>query len=122
MTTAFDPVDLAGIRLANRIAMAPMTRSRADGRDRTPTAIVAEYYAQRASAGLIISEGIQPVAEGQGYPDTPGLHSREQIAAWRRVIRPSARSSANSFVSMMPPLLLMLSVIGPVDRPRSDSC
>ncbi|MFF5972810.1 alkene reductase [Streptomyces sp. NPDC012769] len=85
MTTAFDPVDLAGTRLANRIAMAPMTRSRADGVHRTPSPLVAEYYAQRASAGLIVTEGIQPVPEGQGYPNTPGLHSREQIAAWREV-------------------------------------
>ncbi|WP_418956344.1 alkene reductase [Streptomyces tritici] len=85
MTTAFDPVDLAGTPLANRIAMAPMTRSRADGERRTPTAAVAEYYAQRASAGLLISEGIQPSRVGQGYPNTPGLHDREQIAAWREV-------------------------------------
>ncbi|MFJ9429604.1 alkene reductase [Streptomyces sp. NPDC101490] len=85
MTTAFDPVDLAGTRLANRIAMAPMTRSRADATSRTPTALVAEYYAQRATAGLIITEGVQPVPGGQGYPFTPGLHSRAQIAAWREV-------------------------------------
>ncbi|RSM32833.1 alkene reductase, partial [Amycolatopsis balhimycina DSM 5908] len=85
MTTAFDPVDLAGTRLANRIAMAPMTRSRADGDSRTPTALVAEYYAQRASAGLIITEGTQPSAVGQGYPNTPGLHSAEQVASWRTV-------------------------------------
>ncbi|WP_137990137.1 alkene reductase [Streptomyces vilmorinianum] len=85
MTTAFDPIDLAGARLANRIAMAPMTRSRADAVRRTPTALVAEYYAQRASAGLIITEGTQPSAVGQGYPDTPGLHSAEQTAAWREV-------------------------------------
>ncbi|MFD7324521.1 alkene reductase [Streptomyces sp. NPDC059875] len=85
MTTAFDPIDLAGVRLPNRIAMAPMTRSRAHGADRTPTALVVEYYAQRASAGLIITEGTQPSAVGQGYPDTPGLHSAEQTAAWREV-------------------------------------
>ncbi|MBT2443382.1 alkene reductase [Streptomyces sp. ISL-36] len=85
MTTAFDPIDLAGARLSNRIAMAPMTRSRAHGKDRTPTALVAEYYAQRASAGLIITEGVQPSAVGQGYPNTPGLHSAAQIAAWREV-------------------------------------
>ncbi|MFG3509083.1 alkene reductase [Streptomyces sp. NPDC047821] len=84
MTTAFDPIDLSGTRLANRIAMAPMTRSRA-GAGRVPTALTAEYYAQRASAGLIITEGIQPSPVGQGYPDTPGLHSDEQTAAWRRV-------------------------------------
>ncbi|MFF7729308.1 alkene reductase [Streptomyces sp. NPDC008001] len=84
MTTAFDPIDLAGTRLANRIAMAPMTRSRA-GEGGTATELVADYYAQRASAGLIITEGIQPSAVGQGYPWTPGLHSAGQVASWRKV-------------------------------------
>lgn len=85
MTTAFDPIDLSGTQLANRIAMAPMTRSRSYGPSHVPTDAVAEYYAQRASAGLIITEGIQPSVIGQGYPDTPGLHSEEQIAGWRKV-------------------------------------
>ncbi|MFF2505606.1 alkene reductase [Streptomyces sp. NPDC058067] len=84
MTTAFDPIDLSGVQLANRIAMAPMTRSRA-GEGGTATDLTVEYYAQRASAGLIITEGIQPSAAGQGYAWTPGLHSDEQIASWRRV-------------------------------------
>ncbi|MFI5758373.1 alkene reductase [Streptomyces sp. NPDC051569] len=85
MTTAFDPIDLSGTQLANRIAMAPMTRSRAFGPGNAPTDSVTEYYAQRASAGLIITEGTQPSVVGQGYPFTPGLHSAEQIAAWRNV-------------------------------------
>ncbi|MFE5910203.1 alkene reductase [Streptomyces wedmorensis] len=101
MPTAFDSVDLAGTRLANRIAMAPMTRSRADAELRTPTATVAEYYAQRASAGLIITEGVQPVAEGQGYPFTPGLHSREQIAAWRRVTDAVHERGGRIFAQLM---------------------
>ncbi|MER5788816.1 alkene reductase [Streptomyces sp. NPDC001980] len=84
MTTAFDPIDLPGHRLANRIAMAPMTRSRA-AQGGLPTALMAEYYSQRASAGLVVTEGIQPSAVGQGYPDTPGLHTAEQTAAWRAV-------------------------------------
>ncbi|MEU1473389.1 alkene reductase [Streptomyces sp. NPDC005761] len=84
MTTAFDSLDLAGTRLANRIALAPMTRSRA-AEGGVPTQLTAEYYAQRASAGLVITEGIQPSVVGQGYPSTPGLHSDEQIAAWRKV-------------------------------------
>ncbi|MEU7532004.1 alkene reductase [Saccharothrix sp. NPDC042600] len=83
MTTPFDALDLAGTRLANRIVMSPMTRSRAHGT--VPTPAMAEYYAQRASAGLIITEGIQPSAVGQGYVDTPGLHTDEQVAGWRRV-------------------------------------
>ena len=84
MTTAFDSHDLAGTPLANRIALAPMTRSRA-GEGGVPTELTAEYYAQRASAGLLITEGVQPSVVGQGYPGTPGLHSDEQIAGWRRV-------------------------------------
>ncbi|MFI5934721.1 alkene reductase [Actinoplanes sp. NPDC051494] len=85
MTTAFDAHDLGGKRLANRIAMAPMTRSRAYGPGATPTELTATYYAQRAGAGLIITEGIQPSVVGQGYTSTPGLHTDEQIAAWRPV-------------------------------------
>ncbi len=84
MTTAFDPIDLGGTPLASRIAMAPMTRNRA-GEGGVPPALMAEYYAQRATAGLIISEGIQPSAVGQGYPRTPGLHSAAQVAGWRQV-------------------------------------
>ncbi|WP_277307775.1 hypothetical protein [Arthrobacter sp. Soil736] len=85
MTTAFDPFHLGNLRLKNRIVMAPMTRSRAHGTGATPTELMATYYAQRASAGLMITEGIQPSIVGQGYPDTPGLHSAEQVVAWRKV-------------------------------------
>jgi N-ethylmaleimide reductase len=83
-STAFTPYDLSGTTLANRIALAPMTRSRA-GAGGVPTELVAEYYAQRASAGLIVTEGVQPSVVGQGYPFTPGLHSEEQVAGWRKV-------------------------------------
>ncbi|KUH36489.1 MULTISPECIES: alkene reductase [Streptomyces] len=99
MTTAFDPVDLAGTPLRNRVVMAPMTRSRAPGR--VPTELMAEYYAQRASAGLIISEGIQPTPEGQGYPDTPGLHFAEQVAAWRRVTDAVHAAGGRIFAQLM---------------------
>jgi N-ethylmaleimide reductase len=85
MADAFDSYDLAGAKLANRIAMAPMTRSRAYGAGNTPTDLMATYYAQRASAGLIITEGVQPSVVGQGYTNTPGLHSAEQVEAWRKV-------------------------------------
>lgn len=85
MTTALAPYDLGRLRLANRIVMAPMTRSRAYGPGQTPTDLMATYYAQRASAGLIVTEGTQPNVVGQGYPDTPGVHSPEQVAAWRKV-------------------------------------
>ncbi|MFI5696524.1 alkene reductase [Kribbella sp. NPDC051586] len=85
MSIAFDSYQLGGQRLANRIAMAPMTRSRAYGPGASPTTQTAEYYAQRAGAGLIVTEGTQPSPVGQGYPDTPGLHTAEQTAAWRTV-------------------------------------
>jgi N-ethylmaleimide reductase len=85
MTTAFDPIEVGGRRLANRIVMAAMTRSRAYGPGACPAPAAATYYAQRASAGLIVTEGSQPSVAGQGYPDTPGLHSQAQLAAWRTV-------------------------------------
>ncbi|WP_344976973.1 alkene reductase [Salinactinospora qingdaonensis] len=84
MPTAFDPARVGDLDLRNRLAMAPMTRSRA-GAGNTPTDLTAQYYAQRASAGLIVTEAIQPSIVGQGYLDTPGLHSEEQVAAWRVV-------------------------------------
>ncbi|KIF67074.1 1,2-oxophytodienoate reductase [Streptomyces sp. AcH 505] len=85
MTTAFDPIKVGPYKLKNRIAMAPMTRSRAYGPDRSPAPMAAEYYAQRATAGLIVTEGTQPNVIGQGYPFTPGLHNDTQIQAWRQV-------------------------------------
>lgn len=83
MTGYFEPLTLGRLELSNRLFMAPMTRSRAKGG--LVTELTAEYYAQRASAGLIITEGTQPSVIGQGYIDTPGLHTAEQIAAWRAV-------------------------------------
>ncbi|MFF8096884.1 alkene reductase [Streptomyces sp. NPDC016675] len=85
MTSAFDPYVLGGIKLANRIVMAPMTRSRAYGPGLSPTDLMAEYYSQRAGAGLIITEAIQPSVVAQGYINTPGLHSAEQVEGWRKV-------------------------------------
>jgi len=84
MTTLFDPVKLGDLELPNRIVMAPMTRSRAGDGD-VPTDLNVEYYRQRATAGLIVSEGTQPSANGKGYCRTPGIHSAEQIAGWRKV-------------------------------------
>ncbi|MFI8500774.1 alkene reductase [Streptomyces sp. NPDC085524] len=100
MTTAFDSVHLAGATLANRIALAPMTRSRA-GEGGVATGLVAEYYTQRASAGLIISEGIQPSVVGQGYPFTPGLHSAEQVASWREVTDSVHAAGGRIFAQLM---------------------
>ncbi|MYX76451.1 alkene reductase [Streptomyces sp. SID3915] len=85
MLKAFESHQLGDATLKNRIVMAPMTRSRAYGPGQSPTELMATYYAQRAGAGLIVSEGAQPSAVGQGYPDTPGIHTAEQVAAWRKV-------------------------------------
>ncbi|PJI40994.1 alkene reductase [Ferrovibrio sp.] len=84
MTGLFDSYRLGNLRLSNRIVMAPLTRNRA-GAGNVPTALMAEYYAQRAGAGLIVAEATQVVPEGQGYQDTPGIHSAEQVAGWKRV-------------------------------------
>ena len=80
----FDPVQFGDITLANRLVMAPLTRNRAIAGNR-PGPLTVEYYRQRASAGLIISEASQISPMAQGYLDTPGIHSGEQIAAWRHV-------------------------------------
>jgi N-ethylmaleimide reductase len=80
----FSPFELGTLTLPNRIVMAPMTRNRAAAGN-VPTALNATYYAQRASAGLIVSEATQVSPQGLGYPGTPGIHSAEQIAGWRLV-------------------------------------
>lgn len=85
MTDLFSPVTLGRLQLANRIVMAPMTRSRA-GAEGMPTEVMIEYYRQRAGAGLIVSEGIAPSADGIGYCRTPGIYSAEQVALWRAVV------------------------------------
>ena len=80
----FTPVQLGALTLRNRVVMAPMTRNRA-GPGNVPGALAAEYYAQRASAGLIVTEATQVSPQGVGYPGTPGIHSEAQVAGWRRV-------------------------------------
>jgi len=82
--TLFDPIALGSLTLANRIVMAPMTRSRA-GEGNVPTDLTVTYYTQRASAGLIVTEATQVSPQGVGYPATPGIHSRAQVETWRKV-------------------------------------
>lgn len=79
----FDRYRIGTLPLKNRIVMAPMTRARALQPGNIPSALMAEYYRQRASAGLIVTEATQISPEGQGYSWTPGLHSAEQIAGWQ---------------------------------------
>ena len=85
MTSLFDPLTVGALTAPNRIFMAPLTRMRATQPGDVPNALMSEYYAQRASAGLIVSEGTQVSPEGKGYADTPGIYSDEQVAGWRAV-------------------------------------
>ncbi|WP_288253873.1 alkene reductase [uncultured Hydrogenophaga sp.] len=83
MTTLFEPTTAGDIALKNRVVMAPLTRNRAP--DAVPTPLMATYYRQRASAGLLITEATAISHQGQGYADVPGLYAPEQIAGWKRV-------------------------------------
>jgi 2,4-dienoyl-CoA reductase-like NADH-dependent reductase (Old Yellow Enzyme family) len=84
MPKLFEPLTLGDLHLPNRVVMAPLTRCRASA-GRVPNALMARYYAQRASAGLIISEATSVTPMGVGYPDTPGIWSDEQVAGWKLV-------------------------------------
>ena len=87
MSRLFDPLCVGDLTLPNRVIMAPLTRCRADNPGRVPTRLMAEYYAQRASAGLIISEATSVDPMGVGYPRTPGIWSQEQVEGWKEVTR-----------------------------------
>ncbi len=88
------------LQLKNRVVMAPLTRSRAVDKN-TPNELMAEYYAQRAGAGLIITEGTSPSPNGLGYPRIPGLFNAEQVAGWRRVTEAVHAQGAKIFVQLM---------------------
>ena len=108
----FRPMRLGAIELGNRIIMAPMTRMRA-GPGHAPTALNSEYYAQRASAGLIITEGTAVSPQGQGYPNAPGIYTADQLAGWRsvadavharggKIVMQIAHNGRNSHSSLLP--------------------
>lgn len=100
MSKLFEPFRIGNIELKNRIGMAPMTRSRAlpDG---TPSDLAAEYYGQRASVGLIISEGTQPSDDGQGYSSTPGIYSEAHIEGWKKVTSKVHNEGGRIFIQLM---------------------
>jgi 2,4-dienoyl-CoA reductase-like NADH-dependent reductase (Old Yellow Enzyme family) len=100
MTTLFDPLKVGALELPNRIIMAPLTRSRATGEGRVPNALMAEYYAQRASAGLILSEATSVTPMGVGYADTPGIWSDEQASAWRQVTDAVHKAGGRIFLQL----------------------
>jgi N-ethylmaleimide reductase len=93
------PVAIGGLQLKNRIVMAPMTRSRSDDQG-VPPAYAAEYYAQRADAGLIITEATNISAQARGYPRTPGIWSTAQVAAWREVTNAVHRRGGKIFLQL----------------------
>ncbi|MFD4997631.1 alkene reductase [Streptomyces buecherae] len=100
MTSLFDTYQLGGRTLPNRIVMAPMSRARATV-DGLPTPSTVTYYAQRAGAGLIVSEGVQPSLQGQSNPYTPGLHNDAQVAAWRPVTDAVHAAGGRIFAQLM---------------------
>ncbi|MEV1080487.1 alkene reductase [Streptomyces sp. NPDC050211] len=100
MTTLFDRHQLGDLTLPNRVVMAPMSRVRAAaGGLATPS--MASYYAQRATAGLIVTEGVQPSLIGQSNPGTPGLHTDEQVTAWRQVTAAVHANGGRLFAQLM---------------------
>src|SRR4029078_4991192 len=84
-TKLFEPFKLGPIMLPNRLVMAPLTRNRAVPPGMVPSPLAGDYYGQRASGGLLITEASQVSQQGQGYQDTPGIYSKEQVAGWRKV-------------------------------------
>jgi len=102
MTSAslWQPFTLGRLQLDHRLALAPMTRNRAEA-DGTPGPLVAEYYAQRASLGLLITEGTQPSADGQGYMNTPGIYTSEHVAGWRAVSDAVHERGGHLFIQLM---------------------
>ena len=96
----FQAFDHPSLQLKNRVVMAPLTRSRAVDKN-TPNALMAEYYAQRAGAGLIVTEGTSPSPNGLGYARIPGLFNAEQVAGWKRVTDAVHAQGAKIFVQLM---------------------
>ena len=95
----FTPVSLGSIQLKNRLVMAPLTRMRAVAGD-VPSPLAKTYYAQRASAGLIITEATQISPLGKGYPATPGIYSAEQTAAWKEIVE-AVHAKGGSIVAQL---------------------
>jgi len=99
MTSLYDPITLANLQLKNRVFMAPLTRNRARP-DGVPGSLASIYYSQRASAGLIVSEATQISPMGKGYVDTPGIHSEDQIAGWKKVVAAVHQSGGRIFLQL----------------------
>ena len=99
MATLFDPITIGDLQLKNRIVMAPLTRCRAD-EGRVPNAMMAEYYAQRSSAGLILSEATSVTPMGVGYPNTPGIWSDAQVRGWSNITKAVHANGGKIFLQL----------------------
>lgn len=99
MNQLFQPLQIGELSLPNRIVMAPLTRCRASA-GRVPNELMAEYYAQRAEAGLILTEATSVSAQGVGYPDTPGIWSDEQVQGWKRVTQAVHAAGGRIFMQL----------------------
>jgi N-ethylmaleimide reductase len=99
MPNLFESVQLGSLVLENRVFMAPLTRTRADA-DGVPSEFAATYYSQRASAGLIVTEATQISPMGKGYLNTPGIHSHEQVRAWKQIVESVHRSGGRIFLQL----------------------
>ena len=108
MTSLFDPLRAGAFMLKNRVVLAPLTRCRSSA-GRVPNDLMREYYVQRASAGLVLSEATSVSAMGVGYPDTPGIWSEEQVAGWKRITEAVHAAGAT--------MLLQLWHVGRVSHP-----
>jgi 2,4-dienoyl-CoA reductase-like NADH-dependent reductase (Old Yellow Enzyme family) len=100
MNTLWSPVKIGKLNLNHRLGLAPMTRSRAQA-DGTPGELAAEYYAQRATLGLLISEGTQPSEDGQGYTTTPGIHTDAHVKGWKKVTDAVHKAGGHLFIQLM---------------------
>ena len=100
LASVWQPFTLGRIGLAHRLALAPMTRNRANP-DGTPGDLAAEYYGQRATLGLVITEGTQPSADGQGYLTTPGIYTPEHVAGWAKVADAVHEQGGHLFIQLM---------------------
>ena len=99
MSLLLTPIQVGDLNLPNRVIMAPLTRCRAS-EGRVPNPLMAEYYAQRASAGLILTEATSVMPMGVGYPDTPGIWSAEQIEGWKRVTQAVHAAGGRIFMQL----------------------
>jgi len=99
MSILYSPATLGPLKLQNHLVMAPMTRNRATGN--VPNDLIAEYYGQRSSAGLIVTEGTSPSPNGLGYPRIPGIFSAEQVEGWRKVVAAAHAGGAKFFIQLM---------------------